>query len=72
MGIKEGIKDFLVGVLVITLFGILSILLIILWPLINAIGWLAIILLVLAIAILLTIILIMIIGQSVRRAYRKK
>ncbi len=72
MRIKEGIKDFLVGVLVITLFGILSILLILLWPLINAIGWVVIILLVLAIAILITIILIMIIGQSVRRAYKKK
>lgn len=70
MRIREGIKDFLVGIIVITLGAILTILLILLWPFIQIIGWLAIMLLLLAIGILIAFVLIMIVGKLVRGSYK--
>jgi len=69
--IKEGIKDFSVGILAITLAAILGVLLILLWPFITVIGWLVIMLLFAALAILVLVVLIMIVGRSVRQGYRR-
>ncbi len=72
MQIKEGVKDFLVGIIVITLGAILTILLILLWPFIAVVGWLVIVLLLLAITILVAFVLIMTVGKLIRGSYNKK
>ena len=72
MSVKEGVKDFLTGITVIILGAILAILLILLWPFITTIGWLVIMLLFLAIAIVMGFLLIMIIGRLVRGSYKKR
>lgn len=66
MNMKEGVKDFIVGLFVIVLGAILTILLIMLWPFIAVIGYFAIILLSIAIAILIAFGLIMLVGKVVR------
>lgn len=72
MRIKEGLKDFLVGIIVITVGAILAISLILLWPFIAVIGWLVIMLLLLAITILMAFLLIMLVGRVIRGSYKNE
>jgi len=72
MSVIEGVKDFLVGLIVITLSAILIILLYLLWPFIAVIGWLAIVLILIGIAMLIGIGLIMIMGKAIRSTYKKR
>jgi len=71
MSIREGVKDFLVGVIVITVGAILTVLLVLLWPFIAVIGWFVIMLLFVALAILIGFGLVMIVGRLVRGSYKK-
>ncbi len=72
MSIREGVKDFVVGLIVITLCAILTILLILLWPFIAVVGWFVIMLLFVAIGILIAFAAVTIVGRFVRGSYKKR
>lgn len=76
MSIKEGLKDFLVGAITLTLgillAAILIVILVLLWPFIAVVGWLVILLLLVALGIAIAVMLIMIVGRLVRGSYGKQ